>query len=101
MSFYQQAAEKLLKEGKAYPCYCTPEELEKKREAALKAGIKPKYDRTCLHQKSFPPGKAFAIRFLSPDTGKTVVEDLIQAGWNLTIRNWMILSSLEVMVSHL
>jgi len=78
ISNYQQAAEKLLKEGKAYPCYCTPDELEKKREAALKAGIKPKYDRTCLHQKSFAPGRAFAIRFLSPDAGKTVVEDLIQ-----------------------
>ena len=78
ISFYQQAAEKLLKEGKAYRCYCTPDELEKKRDAALKAGGKPKYDRTCLHQKSSPPGKAFTIRFLSPDTGKTVVEDLIQ-----------------------
>jgi glutamyl-tRNA synthetase len=78
ISNYQQAAEKLLKEGKAYPCYCTPDELEKKREAALKAGIKPKYDRTCLHQKSFAPGRAFVIRFLSPDAGKTVVEDLIQ-----------------------
>jgi glutamyl-tRNA synthetase len=75
---YQQAAEKLLKEGKAYRCYCAPEELEKKRDAALKAGIKPKYDRTCLHQKSFPPGRPFAVRFLSPDTGKTVVQDLIQ-----------------------
>jgi glutamyl-tRNA synthetase len=78
ISFYQEAAEKLLKEGKAYRCYCTPEELETKREAALKAGIKPKYDRTCLHRKSSPPGRPSAIRFLSPDEGKTVVEDLIQ-----------------------
>jgi len=78
ISFYQEAAEKLLKEGKAYRCYCTPEELETKREAALKAGIKPKYDRTCLHRKSFPTGRPSAIRFLSPEEGKTVVEDLIQ-----------------------
>jgi len=78
ISFYQEAAEKLLKEGKAYRCYCTPEELETKREAAMKAGIKPKYDRTCLDRKSFPPGRRSAIRFLSPDEGKTVVEDLIQ-----------------------
>ena len=78
MSFYQEAAEKLLSEGRAYRCYCTPEELETKREAALKAGIKPKYDRACLDQKSFPPGRPYAIRFLSPDEGKTVVEDLIQ-----------------------
>jgi glutamyl-tRNA synthetase len=77
-SFYQEAAEKLLREGKAYRCYCTPEELEAKRQEALKVGIKPKYDRTCLRQKPFHPERPFAIRFLSPDEGKTVVEDLIQ-----------------------
>jgi glutamyl-tRNA synthetase len=78
ISLYQEAAEKLLKEGRAYRCYCTPEELEKKREKALQAGVKPKYDRSCLERKSFPPGKPSAIRFLSPEEGKTVVEDLIQ-----------------------
>jgi glutamyl-tRNA synthetase len=78
LSLYQEVAEKLLKEGKAYRCYCTPEELETKRGRALQAGIKPKYDRTCLGRKSFPPGRSSAIRFLSPEEGKTVVEDLIQ-----------------------
>jgi glutamyl-tRNA synthetase len=78
ISLYQEAAEELLNKGKAYRCSCTPEELEAKREKALKAGIKPKYDRTCLGKKSFPPNKPFAIRFLSPDEGSTVVEDLIQ-----------------------
>ena len=75
---YQEAAERLLIEGKAYRCYCTREELEAKREAAFKAGIKPKYDRTCLGRKLFSPEKPSAIRFLSPDEGITVVEDLIQ-----------------------
>ena len=78
MSFYHEAVERLLRVGKAYRCYCTPEELETKREAALKAGIKPKYDRTCFNRKSFPLGRPSAVRFLSPDEGKTVVEDLIQ-----------------------
>jgi glutamyl-tRNA synthetase len=78
ISLYQEAAEKLLKEGKAYRCYCTPEELETKREAAFKAGVKPKYDRTCLHRKLPYPDRPSAIRFLSPNEGKTVVEDLIQ-----------------------
>ena len=75
---YREAAEELLEKGKAYRCYCTPEELDAKREAALKAGLKPKYDRTCLHRKVARPDTPFAIRFLSPDEGKTVVEDLIQ-----------------------
>jgi glutamyl-tRNA synthetase len=75
---YREAAEELLGKGRAYRCYCTPEELDAKREAALKAGLKPKYDRTCLHRKVARPDTPFAIRFLSPDEGKTVVEDLIQ-----------------------
>jgi glutamyl-tRNA synthetase len=75
---YRDAAEELLAKGRAYRCYCTSEELDAKREAALKAGRKPKYDRTCLHRKVARPDTPFAIRFLSPDEGKTVVEDLIQ-----------------------
>jgi glutamyl-tRNA synthetase len=75
---YREAAEKLLRKGRAYRCYCTPEELDAKRETALKAGLKPKYDRTCLHRKVPHPDTPSAIRFLSPDEGKTVVEDLIQ-----------------------
>lgn len=74
---YQEAAERLLREGKAYRCYCTPEELEEKREKALGTGVKPKYDRTCLRRPSHPE-RPYSIRFLSTDEGKTVVQDLIQ-----------------------
>ncbi|MGQ9508241.1 MAG: glutamate--tRNA ligase [Thermodesulfobacteriota bacterium] len=77
-SLYREVAEKLLREGKAYRCYCTPEELEAKREGAKKAGLKPKYDRTCLERGSYHFNRPFAIRFLSTDQGETVVEDLIQ-----------------------
>jgi glutamyl-tRNA synthetase len=78
LSLYREMADQLVTKGKAYPCFCLPEKLEAKREAAMKAGLKPKYDRTCLHSQSPPPDKPFAIRFFSPDEGKTVVEDLIQ-----------------------
>ncbi|MBM4308342.1 MAG: glutamate--tRNA ligase [Deltaproteobacteria bacterium] len=77
-SLYQEMANQLVAKGKAYRCFCLPEELEAKREAAMKAGLKPKYDRTCLHRKTAPSDGPFAIRFFSPDEGKTVVEDLIQ-----------------------
>jgi glutamyl-tRNA synthetase len=40
-------ANQLLKEGRAYRCYCTPEELEDRRRAALKAGETPGYDGRC------------------------------------------------------
>jgi len=78
ISIYREAAERLLKEGKAYRCYCTPEELEQKRKGALETGVKPKYDRTCLHRRPPFPEGPFVIRFLSPEEGKTIVEDLIQ-----------------------
>ena len=41
------AAQKLLAEDKAYKCFCTREELEAKREAALAAKQDVKYDGTC------------------------------------------------------
>jgi glutamyl-tRNA synthetase len=77
-SLYQEMADQLVAKGKAYRCFCPAEELEAKREAAMKAGLKPKYDRTCLHRKNTPPNGPSAIRFFSPNEGKTVVEDLIQ-----------------------
>ena len=78
VSLYREMADQLVAGGKAYRCCCLPEELEAKREAAMKAGLKPKYDRTFLQRKAAWPDRPFAIRFFSPDEGKTVVEDLIQ-----------------------
>lgn len=42
-----RAAEKLLAKGYAYRCFCTKEELDKKRETALKAKKDIRYDGTC------------------------------------------------------
>jgi glutamyl-tRNA synthetase len=79
LSLYQEAGERLLREGKAYRCYCTAEELEAKRQAALVAGRKPAYDGTCRAYQP-PPGdtRPFTIRFKGPREGETIVEDLIK-----------------------
>ncbi len=45
---YREHADRLLAEGKAYPCYCTAEELEEKKRRALEESRPPLYDRTCL-----------------------------------------------------
>ncbi|HKA55311.1 MAG TPA: glutamate--tRNA ligase [Candidatus Binatia bacterium] len=76
---YREAAERLLRAGKAYRCYCTAAEVEAKRQAALAAGRKPAYDGTCREYQP-PPGdtRPFALRFKSPKEGETVVEDLIK-----------------------
>jgi glutamyl-tRNA synthetase len=46
---YQDLANTLLKEGKAYYCFCTKEELQEQREKALQHGLTPKYNRRCLN----------------------------------------------------
>src|SRR5262245_20929831 len=78
-ALYQEAAERLLHEGKAYRCYCSAEEIEAKRKAALAAGLKLGYDGTCRNFTP-PPGdtRPFALRFKGLKEGETVVDDLIK-----------------------
>ncbi len=78
MDIYREHVDKLLKEGKAYYCYCTPEELEARRKAALASGKPPKYDRKCRSLSGPVPGRTPAVRFLSSDQGQTIVRDLIR-----------------------
>src|SRR5690606_11117114 len=47
-AIYRDHARKLVDAGLAYPCYCTPEEIEAAREAAIARGERPQYAGTCL-----------------------------------------------------
>lgn len=65
---YRKYADQLISEGKAYRCYCTPEELRARREAV---GVGYKYEGTCRDLKAPPPGKRAedaVIRFRMPST---------------------------------
>ncbi len=48
-SIYDRAAEKLQAVGRLYPCFETPEELERKRRLQIARGAPPVYDRAALH----------------------------------------------------
>ena len=76
---YVAEAERLLAAGKAYRCYCTQEELEARRQAALAAGRKPMYDGTC---RDLPPdagrGRPYTVRFRGPKEGATVIDDVVK-----------------------
>lgn len=81
---YQKFVDQLIAEGKAYPCYCTPEELEQKRQAAQANKGSVKYDGTCSRltpeqraQKA-AEGRSAVIRFKMPSEGKVVFEDIIR-----------------------
>jgi len=75
---YRQKVQQLLDAGKAYRCYCTAEELEAKREAALKSGGKPKYDGTCRNRTEQPADRPYVVRFRSPQEGTTLFVDRIK-----------------------
>jgi len=81
---YQAACDELIKKGMAYPCYCTPEEVEKMRELALLAKRPPKYDGRCRNLTSEQraaqeqAGKKKSIRFKTPQQGNTRFVDLVR-----------------------
>ena len=75
---YKEKVQQLIDEGKAYRCYCTQEELEAKREAAMKEGRKPKYDGTCRN-RSDQPDAPYVVRFKLPtDRDETTFDDRIK-----------------------
>lgn len=84
VELHREMVLKLINEGKAYYCTCTPEELEAKRKQALATGKKPKYDGTCRDKKLTKSANS-VVRFRSKQEGSTVVEDLIKG--NIVFNN--------------
>lgn len=77
LRIYKDKIKQLLDEEKAYRCACTPEELETKRKLALAEKRKPKYDGTC-RTKGLGPEPGSVVRFKAPETGATVLNDLVK-----------------------
>jgi len=81
-AFYRQYAERLVREKKAYPCYCTSEELQERRAEHMAAGKNWRYDRRCLHltdaeHEHLSRERPFVLRFLIPP-GTTSFSDLLR-----------------------
>ncbi|MBI5116643.1 glutamate--tRNA ligase [Candidatus Poribacteria bacterium] len=81
---YKSEAERLLKNGNAYYCYCLPEELEERRKLALKEGRPPGYDRRCRslsisQQESLSrEGRKPVVRLLVSESQTIVVDDVVR-----------------------
>lgn len=79
---YREAAARLIAAGRAYYCYCNPNDLKAKREAAEQAGQSWSYDRACavLSNEEISDREAAgaprAIRFRMPD-GATAYDDVV------------------------
>src|SRR5262249_28742441 len=79
--YYRHAME-LIEQGHAYFCFCSPQQLEAEREAALKAGRQPKYSGRCRTvpreeaARTVAEGQPAAIRLQIPE-GELTWDDLV------------------------
>jgi glutamyl-tRNA synthetase len=95
LEIYRTHAERLLAAGRAYRCYCTPEELDARRGAAQARGETFRYDGRC-RDAGPRPGVPAALRLRIPDTGTTVVPDLIHGDVTFdhaTLDDWILVRS--------
>jgi len=82
LDIYKKYVQRLLDEGKAYRCFCSPKRLEKMRKEQQKNKQAPKYDRHCLNlsreeiEKKIKSGEKYTVRFKIPE-GRTAFEDLL------------------------
>lgn len=83
MPLYREYAERLIADGRAYRCYCSPEELEQRRKSAISRGEAWRYDRHCLGLTPDQIGKLendgvpSAVRFRVPK-GTVEVNDMLR-----------------------
>lgn len=82
---YKELIEQLLKEGKAYRCYCSTERLDALREEKMAAGEKPRYDGHCRNLTEQPTDVDHVIRFKNPLEGEVSFDDHVRD--NITIAN--------------
>ena len=81
---YAVAAAALLESGRAYECYCTPEEVKARSDAAMKTGRPPGYDGRCRDLSPeetaarVAEGRPRSLRFRTPDTGVSAFTDMVR-----------------------
>jgi glutamyl-tRNA synthetase len=77
---HRQVAEQLLAEGKAYRCFASTQELEEMRTEQRAAGRPMRYDGRWRDRDpgEAPAGAPFVVRLRAPQTGETIVHDVVQ-----------------------
>ncbi len=82
---YREVIQQWLKEGKAYQCWCSKEELEAMRNTQLARKEKPRYDGRCRGGRAPVPGVTPVVRFRNPQDGAVVVADAVHG--DVTFQN--------------
>ena len=81
---YHEYAWKLVDLGYAFPCFCTPERLEKVRQEQLRNKQNPRYDGTCRNldiaesRSRVEVGEKYVVRFKMPKEGSITAMDLLR-----------------------
>jgi len=75
---YAEVAETMLRDGSAYRCYCSREELDAMRAAQVARGENPRYDGRCRSRREPVPGVSPVIRLRSPTEGGVTVHDMVR-----------------------
>lgn len=75
---YREVCEQLLASGNAYRCYCSRDELDAVRSRQMAAGEKTKYNGRCRNRDDRPTEVEPVVRFKTPESGNTVVNDLVR-----------------------
>lgn len=80
---YTRFGEQLLRDGKAYRCFCSRERLDELRKKQSAAKMKLQYDRACLRldaaevERRVTAGESHVVRFKVPE-GATVIDDMVR-----------------------
>lgn len=81
---YKEVADRLVAQGRAYPCWATKEDLEAMRERQRTRGEKPRYDGRWRPERARaagltpPADRPPVIRFRNPDEGEVTFNDLVK-----------------------
>ena len=89
-------ANDLLKNGHAYKCYCSPEQIEDQKKRARQKKLPYTYNRKCrkLSKIDVPKNIEPVIRFKSKIEGSSILKDLVQGDVeieNITLEDFIIL----------
>ncbi|KAL7532819.1 hypothetical protein ACHAXR_004868, partial [Thalassiosira sp. AJA248-18] len=107
-TLYSKIAQTLIDEGKAYPCFCTPDELEEMKVKQEAEGIPPRYDGTWrdadpeIVAAKIAAGDPYTVRFKVPPGARVVINDAVRGtvSWDAeaTVGDFILLRSSGVPV---
>lgn len=109
-ALYREHADLLIRDGHAYPCFCTSERLAQVRQEQQKKKQPPRYDGRCRAlspseaQSRVDAGESHVVRFRTPQQGTTTAVDLLRGPItveNASLDDYILLKSDGMPVYHL